>query len=251
MAELNNGKIPKWLKCMVCKEKTSFCPEAPKYHRLLIELIDKGQKREAEQVSTAPVHQAHSAPLVYQTTAPPAPPAHQASAPATHFYQTMAQPAPFHQATAHPTLVYQALASPAPVYNGSSGVAGVGMSQEAAQTILIRLNRVEQSLTQTQVAHNTQMAELRNFLRGQFRVINNNMRSYGGTMQGSLVRQRQSNRGTNLLRGNQSGQAPPQIEIRPATLSTNPKSLSGYGRSMSSVSMEGNLQRISPRKSEM
>ncbi|EJK55181.1 hypothetical protein THAOC_25112, partial [Thalassiosira oceanica] len=85
VAELNDGKIPKWLKCMVCKEKTSFCPEAPKYHRLLIELIDKGQKREAE-----------------RTMAP--------------------QPASVHQATAHPTLVYQALATPAPVYNATAPV---------------------------------------------------------------------------------------------------------------------------------
>ena len=50
VAELKDGKIPKWLKCMVCKEKTSFCPEAPKYHRLLIELINNGHRRVTEQV---------------------------------------------------------------------------------------------------------------------------------------------------------------------------------------------------------
>lgn len=47
VAEKNGGRVPKWLKCMVCKEKTSFCPEAPKYHRLLMELIDKGHRRVA------------------------------------------------------------------------------------------------------------------------------------------------------------------------------------------------------------
>ena len=50
VAEKNGGKIHKWLKCMVCREKTSFCPEAPKYHRLLMELIDKGHKHVTEQV---------------------------------------------------------------------------------------------------------------------------------------------------------------------------------------------------------
>ena len=88
--ERSDGKVSKWLKCFLCKEKTSFCPEAPKYHRLLIELIAKGRKREAEQVNNAPVQQA--------------------TAPATHFYQ----------ATAHPALVYQAMVPTAPVYQATA-----------------------------------------------------------------------------------------------------------------------------------
>ena len=104
-------------------------------------------------------------------------------------------------------------------------VAGAGMSQEAIQTILIRLNRLEQNQTQMQVAFNTQISDMRNYIAGQFRVMNNNVRAYGGTIQGSLVRQRQSNRGTNLMLASQSGQAPPLVEIRPATLSNNPRSL--------------------------
>eukprot|EP00984_Skeletonema_dohrnii_P028827 scaffold18977_cov76-Skeletonema_dohrnii-CCMP3373.AAC.2 len=39
VAEENNGRIPKWLKCMHCREKTSFNPAEPKYHRLLIDLL--------------------------------------------------------------------------------------------------------------------------------------------------------------------------------------------------------------------
>ena len=99
------------------------------------------------------------------------------------------------------------------------------MSQEAQQTILIRLNRVENNQTQMQVGFNTQMSEMRNYMAGQFRVMNNNVRAYGGTIQGSLVRQRQSNRGTNLMFASQAGQAPPLVEISPATLSNNPGSL--------------------------
>ena len=39
VADLNNGRVPKWIKCMNCRENTSFCPSEPKYHRLLIELL--------------------------------------------------------------------------------------------------------------------------------------------------------------------------------------------------------------------
>ena len=41
VAKMNNGKVPKWLKCMNCQEKTSFCPSEPKYHRLLIDLLGR------------------------------------------------------------------------------------------------------------------------------------------------------------------------------------------------------------------
>eukprot|EP00956_Cyclotella_meneghiniana_P042684 scaffold249099_cov66-Cyclotella_meneghiniana.AAC.1 len=50
VAEENNGRIPKWIKCMHCKEKTSFNPAEPKYHRLLIDLLDRAQRYEAPQV---------------------------------------------------------------------------------------------------------------------------------------------------------------------------------------------------------
>jgi len=50
VAEENNGKIPKWIKCMHCREKTSFNPAEPKYHRLLIDLLARAQKYAAAQV---------------------------------------------------------------------------------------------------------------------------------------------------------------------------------------------------------
>ncbi|EJK44894.1 hypothetical protein THAOC_36531, partial [Thalassiosira oceanica] len=65
VAEDNNGKIPKWLKCMTCREKTSFRPDEPKYHRLLIDLLGRAQQYTAtkikqedrgDAVSQAPVH---------------------------------------------------------------------------------------------------------------------------------------------------------------------------------------------------
>ena len=42
--------MPKWLKCMICKEKTSFCPSEPKYHRLLIDLLSRAQRYAAAKV---------------------------------------------------------------------------------------------------------------------------------------------------------------------------------------------------------
>ena len=50
IAEANNGRVPKWIKCMHCREKTSFNPAEPKYHRLLIDLLARAQKYAAAQV---------------------------------------------------------------------------------------------------------------------------------------------------------------------------------------------------------
>eukprot|EP00985_Skeletonema_marinoi_P017450 scaffold9563_cov150-Skeletonema_marinoi.AAC.10 len=50
VADENNGKVPKWIRCMHCREKTSFNPAEPKYHRLLIDLLARAQKYAAAQV---------------------------------------------------------------------------------------------------------------------------------------------------------------------------------------------------------
>ena len=50
VAEENNGKLPKWLKCMRCREKTSFNPAEPKYHRLLIDLLGRANDYAAAKV---------------------------------------------------------------------------------------------------------------------------------------------------------------------------------------------------------
>ncbi|GFH57020.1 hypothetical protein CTEN210_13496 [Chaetoceros tenuissimus] len=38
------NKLPKWLKCMICKRKTAFCPEDPFYHLKLIELLERARR---------------------------------------------------------------------------------------------------------------------------------------------------------------------------------------------------------------
>ena len=51
VAEENNGKIPKWIRCMHCREKTSFNPAEPMYHRLLIDLLARAQKHAVDHVN--------------------------------------------------------------------------------------------------------------------------------------------------------------------------------------------------------
>ena len=48
----NNGRLPKWIKCMHCRAKTSFNPAEPMYHRLLIDLLSRAQKHAVDQVNT-------------------------------------------------------------------------------------------------------------------------------------------------------------------------------------------------------
>ena len=103
---------------------------------------------------------------------------------------------------------------------------GGGIANEAAQqTVLVRMNRMEQTQTQYQVSTTTQLTELRSYVGSQFRIANNNIRAFGGTIQGSLVRQRASNRGHRLLAQFEGDEAPPMAEISPATLSNNIKTL--------------------------
>ena len=59
------------------------------------------------------------------------------------------------------------------------------------------------------------------------RVINNTVRAYGGTIQGSLVRQRASNRAVSMAAQDEADQEniAPLEEVTPATLSNNSRSL--------------------------
>ena len=57
-----------------------------------------------------------------------------------------------------------------------------------------------------------------------FRLLNNNMCAYGGTIQGSLVRQRAANRGIMVsgLDETPEYELEPLVEVSPATLRNNP-----------------------------
>ena len=102
------------------------------------------------------------------------------------------------------------------------------MGDEVVQTILVRMDVLEQAHTQSQLNHSASISELRSYTSSQFRVLNNNIRAFGGTIQGSLVlvRQRTSNRGV-LLSGTDTPQSQLQllVETTPATLNSNPRTL--------------------------
>ena len=117
----------------------------------------------------------------------------------------------------------------APGSGGNAGGGGDGIhgiSKELVQTHLVRINRLEQSNVQNQVGTSAAISELRGYLGNQLKIVNNNVRAYGGTIQGALVRQRASNRGTTILSGeSDTNQVGPLVEVTPARLSSNLRTL--------------------------
>ena len=116
------------------------------------------------------------------------------------------------------------------VRTGTAGVVlvggGAGMNSDVSQTVHVCLNVVEQSHTQSQLNNAAAMSDLQSFTASQFRILNNNIRCYGGSIQGSLVRQRASNRGRTIARAEAPyDESPSLVEATPATLSNNPKTL--------------------------
>jgi hypothetical protein len=110
---------------------------------------------------------------------------------------------------------------------------------EVQQAVLIRLNRLEQVMNQMHMGMQASTAELRHYCGTNFRVLNNNIRCYGGTIQGALVLQQQQQNNANdnpnnnsnerrqlhnlhaeRMRGNQLDDV-----VNPARLSSNPRTL--------------------------
>ena len=98
---------------------------------------------------------------------------------------------------------------------GSSGAAATGgtMSNEIAHTLVVCLSHVESQVAQTQVHFASLISNLRTFCGIQFKLLNNNIRCYGGTIQGSLVRQRASNSKHWLLRQGEENEALDLVEV--------------------------------------
>ena len=110
---------------------------------------------------------------------------------------------------------------------GEGGGVSGGTSHEIGQTIIVRLNVLEQSHTQGQLNNSAATAELRSHMCSHFRLLNNNICAYGGTIQGSLVRHRAANRGIMVSGQDETPehQLEPLVEVSPATLSNNPGTL--------------------------
>ena len=54
IAEENDGKIPRWIPCMICRTKTAFCPSEPKYHRMLIDILKQARWTDMAEVKEEP-----------------------------------------------------------------------------------------------------------------------------------------------------------------------------------------------------
>ena len=68
-----------------------------------------------------------------------------------------------------------------------------GMSNDIGQSIIVHMDVLEHAHTQSQLNHSALIFELQSYNSSQFRVWNNNICSFGSTLQGFLVRQRASN----------------------------------------------------------
>ena len=73
---------------------------------------------------------------------------------------------------------------------GGAGVAGGAALAEAVQTMMVRSSRAEIEGNQRHAATQQQLHEMRNHFDRQFKTLNNNIRGFGGTIEGAFVRQR-------------------------------------------------------------
>jgi hypothetical protein len=100
-----------------------------------------------------------------------------------------------------------------------------GLSNEVLQSVVIRMNRLEQMQAQSQQCLLNSLGELQTQQKRQFQVLNNNIRCFGGRIEGSLVRQVNSNRQHRLLPMNQADDACPMEVVNDAQLSSLPRDL--------------------------
>ena len=115
-----------------------------------------------------------------------------------------------------------------PTGDSTAGPQGPGapMTAEMGQTILVRIGAVEQQLVRSNLNVMNGHSESRAENRRLWRVTNNNVRAFGGRIQGAFVRQRASNRGVSLVGEDaDEDELVPLQEVTPATLSNNPRSL--------------------------
>ena len=116
-----------------------------------------------------------------------------------------------------------------PVSDDATATIGVLSSQnELAQTVLIRLDRMEQLILTNHMDVKSEIADWRRRNDQKFRTINNNIRCFAGTIEGGFMQQHQQvNNGQRLWRMNDSTDpAADEVGVdEMATLSQNPRSL--------------------------
>jgi hypothetical protein len=106
------------------------------------------------------------------------------------------------------------------------------LNNEALQSVVIRLNRLEQIQGQSQQCIMNSISEMQTQQKRQFQILNNNIRCFGGRIEGSFVRQVNSNRRERVLTMNQVDEvnAEPLEAVNNANLSHLPRDLAALWR---------------------
>lgn len=102
---------------------------------------------------------------------------------------------------------------------------GNGLSNEILQSVVIRMNRMEQMQAQSQQCLLNSLSEMQTQHKRQFQVLNNNIRCFGGRIEGSLVRQVNSNRHHRSLPLSHVNEAGPMEVVNDAQLGNLPRDL--------------------------
>jgi hypothetical protein len=108
---------------------------------------------------------------------------------------------------------------------GVGSVVGVAANDETFQSLLIRQQAQEERMEQNKQATLGVIAQLRQEMKAGLRVLNNNVRCFGGRIEGGLICQVNTNQGQRLLRMNQAP-ATAEVDVETnATLSALPRDL--------------------------
>ena len=113
---------------------------------------------------------------------------------------------------------------PAPEAGGAGGAAPVGFNNQQVQQLLINLQSLQRSVAENHQQMTQSVSSLRTWTQQQFRTVNTNIRSFGGTIQGALARQDPQQQ----ARRRQATDPERQVEQEgtlPATLSPTPRTL--------------------------
>jgi hypothetical protein len=102
---------------------------------------------------------------------------------------------------------------------------GHGLGNEVLQSLVIRMNRMEQVQAQSQQTMLNAFSEMQTQQRRQYQILNNNIMAFGGRIEGALVRQVNSNRQHRLLTMNSANGDVPMEVVNTAQLSSQPRDL--------------------------
>jgi hypothetical protein len=112
----------------------------------------------------------------------------------------------------------------APVAGGRVGAAALAATDPTVQAILVNIQQVRQQEAQHHQQNQDSISGLRAWATDQFRKVNNNIRAFGGTIQGGFARQDPQQQAHRRQAQDQQEQVQ-QDGLMPATLAPTPRTL--------------------------